>query len=85
MRRECAGCHQYMGEKCPHCGSMTLSMAGGDIGHPLYKCAPEGHIFERGEGGVTHGMCLGCIAKQKSDLDAARLRSAAAGANARPA
>jgi hypothetical protein len=70
LTRACAWCDAELGEKCPLCGEEAT---------PLPNCLmPPGDWFAcknlrcevirfvRGAGGVTHGICDGCLSEENS-------------------
>ncbi len=57
MMRRCAWCGLDQGEKCSKCGEPGHAMNPGDS----YTMHCENfHIWTRGEGGITDGLCPDC-------------------------
>ncbi len=63
MTRICAKCKKYLGEKCPHCGSLEVSkLPDAQQTYPaVFRCAACRNHFTEGNGGKTHTLCEDCI------------------------
>jgi hypothetical protein len=69
VTRQCTDCKIIMGEKCSACGSQSLILLnrGDDLPPDMFECHNH-HIFEEGEGGVTHGICDPCLEKRRQEV-----------------
>lgn len=68
MTRICAWCKTNLGERCPRCSSLKVTVEAALIDDEPARaiCGACGNHFRRGDGGETHGCCEGCRAKAMS-------------------
>jgi len=65
MRRICAYCKTYMGEKCGDCGSEQTTVIYRDGPFSIWKCQECNRKWRTGEDPDTTGICETCISKVK--------------------
>jgi len=69
MTRQCTDCKIIMGEKCPKCGSQNLILLNREDEPPpdWFECVKQ-HVFQEGDGGITHGICDPCLEKRRQEV-----------------
>ena len=71
----CMDCHHFLSEKCPKCGAvceLTVRADMDGLGMRAYSICPTAGcpstLLRLGEGGVSHGLCPGCLARRRAGL-----------------
>lgn len=80
MTVKCMDCRSFLYEKCPDCGATceTTMQANLDgLGMCEYHVCPtlecEMVLFQAGHGGVSHGICAGCLETRRAVVVTLRL------------